>query len=133
MCLWCICSMMHSIVLLISNIHQSIIGSVNFRFFHTQFSSNNWNKSLCFYIRNYFCMDLSISLEQTKHNGFHSSSSSSLSSDTSWSKVRLISFNISCPDFILFSLTEEGYRLPNIPIPILCCFWIKSCEYYCFI
>lgn len=83
--------MMNTIVFLIPNIHQSIICSpsitVNFRFFYFHFSSDYWHQSHCFHIRNNLCVDLPISLEQTKYYCLHTSSSSPLSSDTSRSEI----------------------------------------------
>jgi hypothetical protein len=120
--------MMHSIVFLISNIYQSIITSpsisIDLCFCWYYFSSNNRNESLCFYIRNYLCIYLTVSFEKSKYYCFHSGSSSSLSSHSCWSEVALICFNGSRPYFCFFLFLILKYTLTNIQIPIIYCFWI---------
>jgi hypothetical protein len=107
--------MVHSIMLLISNIYESIISrptiTIDLCIFNLHFSSNDRYESFSFYIRNYFCIYFSVSFEESEYYCLHSSSSSSLSSYSSRSEVGLINFNRSCPDFCFFCFTESRNSL----------------------
>lgn len=121
-------SMMDSIVLLITEIHESIIGwpaiTIDLCIFYFCFSCNYWNKGLCFYIRHNLGIYFSISFEKSKYYCFHSSSSSSLSSYSGRSEITLIYFHGTRPYFCFLCLLVFEDTLTNIEIPVIYCFWI---------
>ena len=121
-------SMMYPIVLFISKIHESVICwptiAIDLCIFYFCLSSNDWNESLCLYIRHYLGIYFPISFEESKYDCLHSCSSSSLSSHSGRSEITLIDLHSSTPDFCLLGFLIFEYTLTDIEIPIIYCFWI---------
>ena len=121
-------SMMNSVMLLISNIYESVICwpsiTIDLCIFNLHLSSDDRYECFSLHIRNYFCVYFSVSFEESKYYCFHSCTSSSFSSDPCGSKVAFINFNRSCPNFCFFCFTETCNSFSYISIPILCRFRI---------
>lgn len=121
-------SMVYSIVLLVSKIHESIIRwptiTIYLCIFNLCLSCDDRNKGLCLYIRHYLGIYFSISFEESEYYCLHSSSSSSLSSDSGRSEITLIYLHCPRPYFCFLGFLILEYTLTDIEIPIIYSFWI---------
>ena len=91
-------SMFDAIMFLVTNIYQPGISAPSIRMndaFHTNFPSNNCSKCFAFAVWNDLSVDLSVTLKNTKHNGFSSSSTTSDTFNSPGTEIAFINFDFS--------------------------------------